>query len=340
MTIQDAIQTIVAGNDLEQEQARTVMDAIMSGDTTDAQIGAYITALRMKGETVPEIAGSAQAMREKAVKIDAEGVLVDTCGTGGDASGTFNISTTVAFVVAACGVTVAKHGNRSISSKSGSADVLKALGVNIDADKETVEGCLKRASMGFMFAPKHHGAMKYAMGPRQQLAMRTVFNLLGPLTNPAGAPYQLLGVFDGAWTEPLAKVLGVLGSKRALVVHGEDGLDEITLTAPTRVSELAADGTVKSYTIEPEQFGMTRCSAADLAGADASKNAEITRAVLEGEKGAKRQIVVLNAGAALFVTGMADSIQTGVEMAEDALDSGRAKQRLEMLVHCSNTAPE
>ncbi len=339
MTIQEALAHLVAGRNLSQEQARSVMEAIMSGNTTDAQIGAYITALRIKGETVEEIAGSAQAMREKALPVRAPGKwVVDTCGTGGDASGTFNISTTAAFAVAAGGVTVAKHGNRSISSKCGSADLLKALGVNIDADSALVEQCLAEAGIGFLFAPRHHGAMRHALGPRKELAMRTVFNLLGPLTNPAGAPNQLIGVYDKAWTEPLARVLGRLGSKHALVVHGADGLDEITTTTSTRISELRDDGSIANYTVEPEQFGLKRARPEELLGGDIETNAAISRAVLAGEKGPHRDIVLLNAGAALCVAGAAPDIGSGLELAAENIDNGAAQEKLAALVAITNAA--
>ncbi|MEG3637695.1 anthranilate phosphoribosyltransferase [Magnetococcus sp. PR-3] len=341
MSIQQTIAQVVDGKDLSQEEAYEAMRAVMSGDCTDAQIGALLTALRMKGETVEEIAGAAQAMREKALKVTAEGSVVDTCGTGGDASGTFNISTTVAFVVAASGVTVAKHGNRSITSKSGSADVLKALGVNIEADTSVVETCLARCGIGFLFAVKHHGAMKHAIGPRKELAMRTIFNLLGPLTNPAGAPHQLIGVFDGKWAEPMARVLGRLGSKRAMVAHGHDGLDEITITTTTQIAELKEDGSVVNYTLDPRDYGLSLASMDELKGGDADENAAITRGVLSGaEQGAKRDIVVLNAAAALYISGMAQNIESGKEMAEQAIDSGRALKRLEMLAETSNVLPE
>ncbi|MBF0425204.1 MAG: anthranilate phosphoribosyltransferase [Magnetococcales bacterium] len=336
MNIQEAIARVMTRNDLSQDEARQVMDRIMSGKTTDAQIGAYLVALRMKGESVEEIAGSAQAMRQKAVTVRAPGRVIDTCGTGGDASGTFNISTTVAFVVAACGVTVAKHGNRSISSKSGSADLLRALGVNIDADVPTVERCLAEAGVGFLFAPRHHGAMRHALGPRQEIAVRTLFNLLGPLTNPAGASCQLIGVFDGAWVEPMAQVLGRLGSHRALVVHGADGLDEITLTGPTHVAELSPSGGVGTYSIAPEPFGLTAAPLAALQGGDAEVNAAITRAVLDGEQGPRRDIVVLNAAAALYIAGYAGSITEGVKVAQGAIDSGQAREKLRHLVQLSN----
>lgn len=339
MNIQEAIGIVTQNRDISREDAHAVMNQIMSGEATDAQIGAYLIALRMKGETIEEITGSAQGMRDKALKVTAPGTVVDTCGTGGDGSGTFNISTTSAFVVAASGVTVAKHGNRSISSKCGSADVLMELGVNIDATPEVVESCLEKAGIGFLFAVKHHGAMKHAIGPRKEMGVRTVFNVLGPLTNPAGAPHQVIGVFDQAWTEPLAKTLGELGSKRALVVHGVDGLDEITTTGPTRVSELREDGTVETYTIAPEEFNLERASPTDLLGGDAAENAAITRSILDGEKGPKRDIVALNAGAALYAAGVAPDIAAGLEMAAASIDAGRAKATLEKLVAASNEAP-
>ncbi|MBF0625935.1 MAG: anthranilate phosphoribosyltransferase [Magnetococcales bacterium] len=336
MNIQEAIARVVTGVDLTQEQARQVMDLVMSGGATEAQIGAYLTAMRMKGESVEEIAGSAQAMRDKALRVQAPGLVVDTCGTGGDGSGTFNISTVTALVAAACGLTVAKHGNRSITSRSGSADLLKALGVNIEAPLATVERCLAGAGIGFLFAPRHHGAMKYAMGPRQQIGIRTLFNLLGPLTNPAGAPHQLLGVFDGAWTAPLAQVLGRLGSRRAMVVHGSDGLDEITLTGPTQVAELHADGAVTTAILQPEMFGLSPCSRDALRGGDAQENAVITRAILAGERGPRRDIVLLNAGAVLHIAGRAEGIGAGIREAAAAIDDGRAREVLERLVRLSN----
>ena len=342
MNIQEAIARIVGTqnentkNHLTQEQAKQVMTQIMSGQASDAQIGAYLVALRMKGETVDEIAGSAQAMREKALAIPISGTVVDTCGTGGDASGTFNISTTAAFVVAAQGVTVAKHGNRSISSKSGSADVLKALGVCIDAQPSVVRHCLQEIGIGFLFAPQHHSAMRHVAGPRQSLAVRTLFNLLGPLTNPAGAPFQLVGVYSAAWVEPMAHVLGRLGARRAMVVHGTDGLDEITTTDKTQVAELHEDGQVNLYTVEPEQFALPRATLADLRGGDATVNATITRRILAGEKGARRDITLFNAAAALNIAGKAENIRVGIEMAAEAIDSGRARLCLERLVAVSN----
>ncbi|MBF0127040.1 MAG: anthranilate phosphoribosyltransferase [Magnetococcales bacterium] len=336
MKITEILSSLLHGRHLSQEDARWMMERIMSGEVTDAQIGAYLTALRMKGETVSEIAGSAQAMREKALRVRAGGIVVDTCGTGGDGIGSFNISTTTAFIVAACGVTVAKHGNRSISSKSGSADVLLELGVKIDIEAEVVERCLQEAGVGFLFAPRHHGAMRHAMGPRKELGYYTIFNLLGPLTNPAGAARQLIGVFDAKWVEPMARTLGRLGSRHALVVHGFDGLDEISTTGPTHVAELEPDGGVKTYTVEPEQFGLPRAELADLRGGDATLNAGITRRILEGEPGPRRDIALLNAGAALKVAGVAADIGAGLAMAAKALDAGKALERLQQLIEISN----
>ena len=371
MNIQQAIAQLIVsqhdqmGQNLTQEQARQVTEQIMSGQASAAQIGAYLIALRMKGETIEEIAGSAQAMRDKALAIPVSGMVVDTCGTGGDASGTFNISTTAAFVVAAHGVTVAKHGNRSISSKSGSADLLRALGVCIDAELSIVQRCLQEVGIGFLFAPRHHSAMRHVAGPRQELAVRTIFNLLGPLTNPASAPFQLVGVYAANLIEPIARVLGRLGSQRAMVVHGADGLDEISTTSKTQVAEFVAhtigghktaghetgkeeNGQVNLYTLEPEQFGLQRATLADLRGGDAEVNAAITKSILAGEKGPQRDIVVLNAGAALSVTpachmsGVTDSsspverIRAGVNMAIEVIDSGKARHCLEQLIVVSN----
>ncbi|MBF0178803.1 MAG: anthranilate phosphoribosyltransferase [Magnetococcales bacterium] len=338
MEIKEILARTVTGRSLSQEEARWMMERIMSGEVTDAQIGAYLTALRVKGETVDEIAGSAQAMREKALRVNAgDGVVVDTCGTGGDGLGTFNISTTVAFIVAACGVTVAKHGNRSITSKSGSADVLSALGVNIDLEPPMVERCLREAGVGFLFAPRHHGAMKHAMGPRRELGFFTIFNLLGPLTNPAGAARQLIGVFDEKWVEPVARTLGRLGSQRAMVVHGLDGLDEITTTGPTRIAELHPGGSVDIRLLEPESLGIPRATPSDLKGGDASHNADITRRILSGEKGPRRDIALLNAAAALMVADKAEDLASGMRLAADAVDSGQAMERLTRLVFLSHS---
>ena len=334
--IQEAIKDLIAGADLSRARTRAAMDQIMSGQATDAQIGAFLVALRIKGETVDEIAGCAEVMREKATPIaTTRPDLIDTCGTGGDGSGTFNISTAVAFVACGAGLAVAKHGNRSISSHCGSADVLDALGVNVEASPEKVGECIDEVGIGFLFAVALHGAMKHAIGPRRELATRTVFNVLGPLTNPAGAKRQLLGVYDGALTEALAGVLGQLGSERALVVHGSDGLDEITLTGPTQVSELR-DGRVSTRQIDPRDFGLQRASAEALQGGDAAYNARILREVLDGREGPRLDVVLINAAAAIAVGGRAEDMTAGLELARASIDSGRARQALERLVEVSN----
>ena len=335
--IQEAIKDLIAGVDLGRARTRAVMDQIMSGQATDAQIGAFLVALRIKGETIDEIAGGAEVMREKATPIvTVRPDLIDTCGTGGDDSGTFNISTTVAFVACGAGLAVAKHGARSISSQCGSADVLAALGVNVEATPEKVGECIDEVGIGFLFAVALHGAMKHAIGPRRELATRTVFNILGPLTNPAGAKRQLLGVFDGALTEALAGVLRELGSERALVVHGSDGLDEITLTGPTQVSELR-DGQISTRQIHPEDFGLQVVSAEALKGGDADYNARILREVLDGREGPQRDVVLLNAAAAMVVGGLAEDITAGLEVARTSIDSGKARQALDRLVEVSNS---
>ena len=335
--IQEAIKDLIAGVDLGRARTRAVMDQIMSGQATDAQIGAFLVALRIKGETIDEIAGGAEAMREKATPIaTVRPDLIDTCGTGGDDSGTFNISTTVAFVACGAGLAVAKHGARSISSQCGSADVLAALGVNVEATPEKVGECIDEVGIGFLFAVALHGAMKHAIGPRRELASRTVFNILGPLTNPAGAKRQLLGVFDGALTEGLAGVLRELGSERVLVVHGLDGLDEITLTGPTQVSELR-DGQISTRQIHPGNFGLQVVSAEALKGGDADYNARILREVLDGREGPQRDVVLLNAAAAMVVGGLAEDITAGLEVARTSIDSGKARQALDRLVEVSNS---
>ena len=335
--IQEAIRDLIAGVDLGRAKMRAVMEQIMSGQATDAQIGAFLVALRIKGETIDEIAGGAEVMREKATPIvTVRPDLIDTCGTGGDDSGTFNISTTVAFVACGAGLAVAKHGTRSISSQCGSSDVLTALGVNVEASPEKVGECIDEVGIGFLFAIALHGAMKHAIGPRRELATRTVFNILGPLTNPAGAKRQLLGVFDGALTEALAGVLRELGSDRALVVHGSDGLDEITLTGPTQVSELR-DGQVSTRQIHPRDFGLQTVSGEALKGGDADCNARILRGVLDGKAGPQRDVVLLNAAAAIVVGGRAEDITAGLEVARESIDSGKARQALDRLVEVSNS---
>ena len=334
--IQEVIQQLLAARHLDRDTARAVMDQIMSGKATDAQIGGFLIALRCKGETVEEIAGFAEVMREKATSIaGGTGTLVDTCGTGGDGSGTFNISTTVAFVAAGAGLTVAKHGNRAMSSQCGSADVLQALGVNVEATPAQVSRCLDEAGIGFLFAPMLHGAMKHAIGPRRELATRTVFNVLGPLTNPAGARCQLLGVYEAALTEKLAGVLAALGSERAFVVHGHDGLDEITSTGPSTVTELK-EGRLDTYEVTPADFGFTVAAPASLAGGTAADNAQVLTAVLDGDQGPPRDIVLMNAAAAVVAGGVADDLQAGAAVAAEAIDSGRARAALATLKSVSN----
>ena len=334
--IQQAIAQLIEGRDLDRETARGVMDQIFTGAATDAQIGGFLVALRCKGETVDEIAGLAETMREKATRITGgREPLIDTCGTGGDGLGTFNISTTVAFVAAGAGLCVAKHGNRAMSSQCGSADVLAALGVNIEAAPDVVSRCLDEAGIGFLFAPMLHGAMKHAIGPRRELATRTVFNILGPLTNPAGAKRQLIGVFDGGLTSRMAGVLQALGSERAFVVRGADGLDEITLTGPSTVSELR-EGAITTYEVEPADFGFEAVPPEALKGGTPADNAGILTAVLDGEAGAARNVVVMNAAAAIAAGGLTASLEEGAAAAREAIDSGRARQALQTLVDVSN----
>lgn len=335
--IQEAVQDLIAGADLGRVKARAVIDQIMSGGATDAQIGAFLVALRIKGETVDEIVGCAEGMREKATPIKTSRTnLIDTCGTGGDGSGTFNISTTVAFVACGAGLAVAKHGNRSISSECGSADVLAELGVNIEASPEKVGQCIDEGGIGFLFAVALHGAMKYAIGPRKELAVRTVFNALGPLTNPAGAKRQLIGVYDSDLTDKVAGVLNELGSQRAFVVHGSDGLDEITLTGPTKLSELNG-GQVTTREISPGDFGLQTVAAEALSGGGAPHNAQILRAVLDGEQGPRRDVVLLNAAAAIAAGGLVGDMAAGIDVARESIDSGKARRALDRLVEVSNT---
>jgi anthranilate phosphoribosyltransferase len=334
--IKDAIAKLVDRQSLMEAEAEAVMHEIMDGKAAPAQIAAYLTALRMKGETVEEITGSARAMREKATRIRVnDPMVVDTCGTGGDGAATFNVSTTVAFVVSGAGLTVAKHGNRAVSSRSGSADVLKCLGVRVDLPPERVEECINDIGIGFLFAPLFHGAMKHAMGPRQEIGVRTIFNLLGPLTNPAGASIQVLGVYDEALTETLAKVLVKLGSRHCYVVHGMDGLDEITLTDRTRVSE-GKGGRITNYFIEPRDFGLERARLKDLAGGDAEENARIIRDILGGREGARQQLVLLNAAPAMVACGKAATLLDGIKRAQEAIRSGAAMEKLESLVRWTN----
>jgi anthranilate phosphoribosyltransferase len=312
-----------------------VMRTIMTGLATPAQIGGFLIGLRMKGETIDEIAAAASVMRELVTRVDIKGDhLVDTCGTGGDGASTFNISTASAMVAAAAGAQVAKHGNRSVSSSCGSADVLEAAGVNLDLSPEKVAQCVNEIGVGFMFAPKHHGAMKHAIGPRKEMAVRTLFNLLGPLTNPAGAPNQVLGVFSADWVEPLAQVLKQLGSEHVLVVHAEDGLDEISIAAPTIVTELK-NGNVETYIIEPEQFGLKRSSLEGLSVENAEQSLVLIGRVFDNEAGSARDIVVLNAGAAIYAANLTDSLQAGIETAAEIIASGKAKAKFAQLIALS-----
>ena len=347
--IKNAISKVVLQQDLVEAEMIEVMNQIMGGEATQAQVGAFITALRMKGETIEEITGAARVMRDhatpirvgKALDIDREEInldretILDTCGTGGSGTKSFNISTTVAFVVSACGVKVAKHGNRSISSACGSADVLESLGVNLNVTPEQVESCINEVGVGFLFAPALHGAMKHAIGPRREIGIRTIFNILGPLTNPAGADRQVLGVYDEKLVEVLAKVLVKLGCQRGFVVHGKDGMDEITLTGPTRVAEIN-EGQVTLSTIEPEDFGLRRCLLSDLQGGDAEENAAIVRNVLAGSEGPKRDVVLLNAAYALVAAGITESVDAGLQKARNMIDDGLAKAKLEGLVNLTN----
>ena len=334
--MQSAIKTVLARQDLTADEMNSVMRIIMTGEATPAQIGGFLVGLRMKGETVDEIASAAKVMRELATGVKVSGDhVVDIVGTGGDGSNTFNISTACTFVVAAAGGTVAKHGNRSVSSKSGSADLLEAAGVKLDLNAEQVARCINEVGVGFMFAPMHHSAMKHAIGPRKEMAVRTIFNVLGPLTNPAGAPNQLLGVFEDALVEPLAEVLNKLGSNHVMVVHSEDGMDEISIGAATKVSELK-DGKVTNYTITPEQFGINKTNISELAVDSAEESLAVIKKVLNNEAGPAKDIVKFNSGAAIYVAGLADSLEAGIKKAEEVIASGAAKAKLEELVKLSN----
>ena len=335
--IQEAIGKLVEGRHLSADEAEKVMDLIMTGEATQAQIGAYLVALRMAGETPEEIAGSVRSMRAKATWVKTKHpFVIDVVGTGGDGTHTFNISTSAALVVAAAGQPVAKHGNRAVSSKSGAADVLKALGVNIEASPEKVGECIDETGVGFLFAPMLHGAMKHAIGPRRELAMRSIFNVMGPLTNPARAQSQLVGVYAPELTELVADVLRQVGCQKALVVHGSDGMDELTLTGPSRVSEW--DGSeIRTYDVTPEEAGLKRADADALKGGEPPENADITRAILAGENGPKRDIVLLNAAAALIAANKAENLREGVQQAASAIDSGEAARVLSHLVEVSNS---
>lgn len=335
--IKEALARIVTGNDLTMAEAKEVMEEIMQGQATPAQIAAFITGLRMKGETAAEIAGCARAMRENAIRVrPKQNVVVDTCGTGGDSSGTFNISTTVAFVAAGAGLAVAKHGNRSVSSKCGSADLLQAFGVNLELNSEQVARCIDEVGIGFLFAPLLHPAMKHALGPRQEIGLRTIFNILGPLCNPAGTSRQLLGVYAGDLTDLMAEVLLALGAEHAFVVHGADGLDELSITGINKVSQVY-NGRVETYYLDPQQLGLSRAKLADLEGGAAEDNAATTMAILSGERGPKRDIVLLNAAAVLVAGGMAQDFEDGLLQAAEAIDSGNARMKLDQLVEFSRS---
>jgi anthranilate phosphoribosyltransferase len=334
--IKEAIHMLVSNINLSEKEMAECMREIMEGKATDAQIGAFLSALRMKGETVEEITGAAKIMREKATIIRAPEGVLDTCGTGGDMSHTFNISTTVAFVVAGTGLPVAKHGNRSVSSRSGSADVLEALGVKIDLPPGKVEQCLFDTGFGFLFAPLFHPAMKYAIGPRREMGIRTIFNILGPLTNPAGAKRQILGVFADRLTETLAKVLGNLGAVHAMVVHGEDGLDEVSVTDKTKVSRLK-DSEIDNFSIAPEDFGIWRTTIDNIRGGSKEDNAAITLSILKGEKGPKRDIVLMNSAVALVVGGKTEDFKAAFSIAADSIDSGMALKKLQEVKRVSNS---
>lgn len=332
--IKETIQQLIEGRDLAEQAMIEAMRDIMNGDATDAQIASFLTALRIKGETVEEITGAVKVMKEKVHAISAPEGTVDTCGTGGDMANTFNISTVTAIVVAACGVPVAKHGNRSVSSSCGSADILEALGVRIDLPPEKVEACLSETGFGFMFAPMFHPAMKYAIGPRREMGIRTIFNILGPLTNPAGTRLQVLGVFSNDLTEPLARVLGNLGVVHAFIVHGDDGLDEITTTSKTRISELR-NGQVRTYYLSPENMGIAPAQKEDLRGGTRDDNLRITNELLAGGKGPKRDIVLMNAAAALVVAGRTEDFIEGRDRAATAIDSGGARKKLNEIIRVS-----
>jgi anthranilate phosphoribosyltransferase len=329
------LSKIVKRENLNEDQMSQMITDIFSGNITDAQIGAMMAALATKGETFEELAGAARAMRRKALRIQtSSAIVVDTCGTGGDSAHTFNISTTTSFVVAACGVTVAKHGNRSVSSQCGSADLLEALGIKLDTAPEIVEEAVQEIGIGFLFAPLYHGAMRFAAKARKEVGLRSIFNMLGPLTNPAGANCQLLGVYAPELTEMFAHALQLLGTKRAFVVHGHDGLDEISVCAPTRVSELK-DGLIRTYDISPEQFFNEQAEPTDLLGGNPEENAQITRNILNGEKGPKRNVVLINAAAALVAAGQAEDLKQGIRIAETAIDDGGAAEKMEALIKYS-----
>ena len=336
MEIQSAIRCVIDGVDLESEQMTGVMQSIMTGECTPAQVGGFLVGLRMKGETVEEIAAAAAVMRRLATQVAVDKAhLIDTCGTGGDTSGTFNISTASALVAAGAGARVAKHGNRSVSGRSGSADVLEAAGVELDLDPARIARCIDDAGVGFLFAPAHHGAMKHAIGPRREMAVRTIFNVLGPLTNPAGALRQVIGVFDRDLVEPLARVLGALGSEHVMVVHSEDGLDELSLGAPTHVAELR-EGVVRTYSLDSAELGFASAPVESIAVDSPAESLDVIRSVLDGDSGPAADITVLNAAAAIYVSGIAPSLRDGVDRAKESIATGRASHALDRLVSISN----
>lgn len=344
--IRESISKVVMGEDLTEAEMEKSMDEIMTGSATPAQIAAFITALRLKGETVDEITGAARAMRARAIKICVnnhmvnldrdeinidEETILDIVGTGGDGTRTFNVSTTTAFVAAGGGIKVAKHGNRAVSSLCGSADVLESLGVKLDLTSTDVETCINEIGIGFLYAPLFHGAMKYAAGPRREIGIRTIFNLLGPVTNPAGASAQVLGVYETSLTDKLALVLKRLGTREAFVVCGEGTFDEISICGPTRVSHLK-DGDIRTFQMTPEQFGLKRAAMAEVSGGNAKENADIVRSILEGEEGPKKDMVLLNASAAFVAAGICDDFKAGIEIARDSIDSGKAREKLHKLI--------
>ncbi len=336
MKFQQVLNKLLDKQDLTSDEMHDVMQLIMSGGATDAQIGGFLIALRCKGESIDEIAAAAAVMRELASKVPVTGEhIIDTCGTGGDGANTFNISTTCAFVVAAAGGQVAKHGNRSVSSSSGSADVLEEAGVNLDLSAEQVAKCVNEIGVGFLFAPKHHGAMKYAIGPRKEMGVRTLFNLLGPLSNPAGTVNQLIGVFSSDWVEPLAQVLKKLGSQHVLIVNAEDGLDEISIATASNIAELK-DGIVTTYRITPEQFGLQRASLDSLAVDGAESSLAMVKTVLNNQSGAAKDIVVLNSGAAIYAANLTPTLKAGIEKAQQVIENGAALEKFEALITYSN----
>jgi len=332
MDMQSAIKTVTEKQNLSRDEMTEVMNLIMTGQATDSQIGGFLIGLRMKGETVDEVAAAASVMRELSTKVSVKDEnLVDTCGTGGDSSGSFNISTASVFVTAAAGAHVAKHGNRSVSSQSGSADVLETAGVNLDITPQQVAECIHHVGAGFLFAIKHHGAMKHAIGPRKEMGVRTIFNVLGPLTNPASAPNQIIGVFSKDWLEPMAQVLKQLGSRHVMIVHADDGMDEISIASATSVAELK-DDEIRTSRIQPEDFGLQKADLSSIKASDSAHSLQIIQSVFDNQPGPARDIVCLNAGAAIYVSGLVDSLAEGVEKAAEVIASGAAREKFNALV--------